>query len=162
MSRSGTPASRVTSEVVARENSRRARRILAVQPHAADEIVTAGQRLDEARNVRRIALQIDIHRDEIPSARVFESGGEGGMLAEVGGELDDAHPRIDGLHAPQRLDAVVGRPVINVDHLSAALEAVEHGGQRRLAFLDELSAVEDRHDHGYARAVHEAGRIRRR
>ena len=65
--------------------------VLAVLPPAAT--MSAGvfsSSIDHGADVARIVLQVAVHRDDVAPAGVSEAGREGGGLAEVAAELDDA------------------------------------------------------------------------
>ena len=60
-----------------------------------------------------------------------EAGGEGGGLAEVAAELDDAQAGVRRLQPGQPLERLVGAPVVDRDDLVAAPERLERGVSSR-------------------------------
>ena len=69
------------------------------------------------------------------------------MLAEVGGELDDAHARVAALNGFQRLERSVAAAIVDEHDLGGLGQCREHAGDRRVALADHrVAAVEDRDD----------------
>ena len=105
-------------------------RVLAVLPPARDDV---GRRLlepiDHGADVARIVLQVAVHRDDVAPARVREAGGEGGGLAEVAAELDDAQAVVRRLQPGQPRERLVRAAVVDGHDLVGAPAGLERGRQ---------------------------------
>jgi hypothetical protein len=68
--------------------------VLAVEAPADHDVVALVDLGEEVLDVARVVLQVAVHGDEDPAARLLDAGGHGGGLAVVAAEVDDAHPRV--------------------------------------------------------------------
>src|SRR5436309_2964513 len=103
-------------------------------------------RVEEPRDVARIVLQVGVDRDDDPAARVLDAGGEGGGLAVVARQADDAEPRLARDEPDEALEAPVAAPVVDRDDLRRAAERIEHRAELGDERLQALRLVVERDD----------------
>ena len=114
---------------------------------ARDEVERAVfERLQQARNLVGIVLEVTIHRDENSAPRVIHAGREGRRLAEVPAQPDEPHPGITLVLAANGIGGAVGRAVVDehefrpdMNGVQVRKHALREGGNRR-------TLVEDRHE----------------
>ncbi len=137
--------------------------ILTIESYAAHQVVPPSQWFDEAWDVTRIALQVDVESHQVTPGGMLEASGERGMLSEVRGELDDPHARIGGLYRSERVERTVGGAIVDINDFGASRHLIQNGRERRLTRGDQRRAVEDGHDDGDEWAVgHDVGEMRMR
>src|SRR5581483_4491490 len=90
-------------------------------PPAADDVIPLGDFLQKYGNIRRIVLQVTIHGDDVLTAGMIESCGQGGCLAEVTGQANNGHAAIYGSDFAQQREGAVAGAVVNKDDLEAAV-----------------------------------------
>ena len=119
-----------------------------VGAHAADHVVAAVHRRQQARDVRRIVLQVGVEGDHDAAAGEAEAGVEGRRLPRVAPLADHPRGRVLAGQLQQDAGAAVRAAVVHVDHLVGAAElahgAVDLGRQEGEALL----LVVDRDDDG--------------
>ena len=91
--------------------------VLPVLPPAGDDVVAGVDLGEQGGDVGRIVLEVGVQGDDdVPPGEV-EPRGQGGRLAEVPPEPDDADPRIPGPEALQGLERAVRAAVVDEDDL---------------------------------------------
>ena len=106
--------------------------VLAAAAYRTDVIVPGAQRLDEARNLLRRVLQIRIHRDDGGALRALEAGHDGGVLAEVALQDDDARFRgAQRVLRPKDRHRAIPAAVVDEDAFIRDPEAIEDGIEAR-------------------------------
>src|SRR5262245_31804786 len=86
-----------------------------------NEIVAFVELLEEAPDLRRIVLQIGVHREDDLATRHLESGDECGRLAKVAPETDDVDSRIALMQRAQLLEGAVPAAVVDKDDFPGLL-----------------------------------------
>src|SRR5436305_50058 len=147
-------ARRTTGRLASRTPStRRSKPSAAAEPRVAPRppppvhhVHVAVERGQEPRDVARIVLQVGVDRDDDPAARVLDAGGEGGGLAVVARQADDAEPRLARDEPDEALEAPVAAPVVDRDDLRRAAERIEHRAELGDERLQALRLVVERDD----------------
>ena len=66
-------------------------------------------------------LQVAIEGHDRVAAGVFETGGDGGLVAEIATEGKESHPRIVGGHLSQQRQRTVARSVVHKNNLGVIM-----------------------------------------
>ena len=129
-------------------------RVAAVLAPSADHVVSLVELGDEPRDVGGIVLQVAVGRDDDLAAGVVEAGGEGGGLAEVPAQAQDAHPRVRGLDREQPLPRRIRGAVVHEDDLVGLAEGEEARRQLPMQVGQVLGLVVDGDHDGDPRRHH--------
>ena len=81
---------RSRSRFIAREAERRHHAVLALRADRADVVVARVHLGEQLADLLRRILQVGVQRDDALAAHLLEAGHDRHVLAEVGGEQDDA------------------------------------------------------------------------
>ena len=108
---------------------------------------------DQLREVRRLVLQVSVHRDDDVAARADESRVHRRVLAEVALEAHSLDPRVARVESLDRRPGAVARAVVHDDHLERARVALEDLDGLGHDLLYGSLLVEDGHDEGDVRAI---------
>src|SRR6266851_954619 len=96
---------------------------------SADDVVTGVDRIEQARNFLGGILQVGVERHYDIAAALAKPGQQGRMLSEIAGELDDAHARVGRGKLTEHRKRIVGRAVVDEDHLEFAITSVDKGNE---------------------------------
>ncbi len=96
---------------------------------SADDVVTGVDRIEQARNFLGGILQVGVERHYDIAAALAKPGQQGRMLSEIAGELDDAHARVGRGKLTEHRERIVGRAVVDEDHLEFAITSVDNGNE---------------------------------
>ena len=108
-------------------------RIAPLRLPAGDEIEPLVELGEQARDLGRVVLEVAVDRHHRLALGLRETGGEGGGLAEVPPQADDAGVVRVRVQARQRRERPVGRAVVDEHDLPRLVERVE----RRLHLVVE-------------------------
>ena len=107
-------------------------------------IVRVAESLEQPWNVAGIVLEVGVERDENRMARMGEPRREGGRLAEVLAQPDQAHVRVLSRKPSQHVPRAIAGAVVHVDDLVLAPERLERFDEARVEQLEVVAFVEDR------------------
>jgi hypothetical protein len=115
---------------------------MADEARAHDQIHVRAERLEQARDLRRIILTVAVDQDDHPFPRLGQAPPYGRALPAVHGQPEHARPRAGG-HLP----GGIRRAVVDDQHLTPRYRA------QRLAYhiADHRRLVVCRHQHGDGR-----------
>jgi len=102
-------------------------RVVAPALPSAHQVAAAIQGLQEAGDLRRVILEIGVHRDDDFPAGSPEARIEGRGLAEVPAEADPANPPVGLSLSADRLPSAVRAPVVDEDDLDIQFLGVGDG-----------------------------------
>ncbi len=97
-------------------------------------------------NLRRIVLQVGVHREDDLTPRHLESGDERRRLAEVAAETNDMDARIALMQRAQRLKRAVPAAVVDEDDFPGLPHAFKLVAEALVEQHDALDLVEDGDD----------------
>src|SRR5712692_4119637 len=96
---------------------------------SADDVVTFVDRLEQARNFLGGILPVGVERHYDLAAALATPGQLGRTRAESAGELDDPHARVGRGKLTENRKRIVGRAVVDEDHLEFAITSVDNGNE---------------------------------
>ena len=105
-----------------RRQRARQERVFAVFAPAGNYVVTFIEFRQQPFDVRRIVLQIGVHRYQNVATRRVNSRGHRRRLAVVAAKSDDAHPSILRRELLQQFETAIRAAVVDIDHLEAVTE----------------------------------------
>src|SRR5690606_34813738 len=106
--------------------------------------------VEEAEYELRRILQIDVDRDDDVGVDMVQAGGQGGFLAEIAREGDQADRGVFFLDRPDRRPRGIGAAVVDEDHRDRAAGRLERIFHRAIERRDRVRFVQYRYDESYA------------
>src|SRR5919201_2484374 len=131
----------------AREDAPR-ERIAPPRLPARHEIEPLVELCEEARNLSRVVLEIAVERHDGVAVRLVETGAEGGRLAEVASQADDANVVVAAVQPRQRCERSVRRAVVDEDRFPVGSQRLERGSKLVVEERDAPLLVVSRDDDG--------------
>ena len=120
--------------------------VLPVLPPARNDVVSGVDLGEQGGDVRRIVLEVGVQGDDDVPPGEIEPRGQGGRLAEVPPEPDDADPRVARPEALQGLERAVRASVIDEDDLVGPPESGADPAELLIELGEALLLVEDGDD----------------
>src|SRR5439155_154777 len=126
-------------------------RVAPVRLPARYQVETLVELRQQARDLRRVVLEVAVDRDDGVALRVGESDGERGRLAEIAAQADDLHVRLAVVQPRERREGAVLRAVVDEDSLPGLVGGVERSLELVVEASDAALLVvnrDDDRDHG--------------
>src|SRR6202034_3398439 len=120
----------------------------ALHAPAADDVVAFLHLFDEARNFRRIVLQIAVHRNDDLALRVIEAGFQRGGLAEITAEAHGENPGIVAGDLRKLAEGAVFAAVVDENDLKRLANRVHHIDDFDVKLRNAFELIIERDDDG--------------
>jgi hypothetical protein len=127
--------------------------VLAPLAEARGDVGAVRDGFDQLREVRRLVLQVSVHRDDDVAPRADEPCVHRRMLPEIPLEAHRLDARVPRVEALDRRPRAVARAVVDDDHLERTRIGLENGHRLRHDLLDGSFLVEDGHDQRDIRTI---------
>ena len=121
-----------------------ARLALALLADGVDDVAARAPVVEHLGDQLRRILEVGVEHHDGIARGVVEAGGQRRLVAEVARQVDDAHARVGGRDAVERLRRAVGRAVVDEHELER--EPVERAADARVELVDRRLLVVDRCD----------------
>ena len=143
----GDPARQLAAELA----------VLPIAPPPGDDVAARVELAQKLSDVRRIILQIAVHRHDHVTPRRLDSGAHRRRLAKIETETDDAQFLSPRRVVLQLVEGAVAAAVVDTDDLVRPPELFQLGEELVQQRLDVVLFVEKRNNDGNLRPVHRAG-----
>lgn len=113
-----------------------------------DDLAALLPGVDHVRDHFGRVLKIAVDKDDAIAARVVDAGGDGGLVAEVSGEIENFDAWIFSVNLPKHFERAVAAAVVDANQFPRIADGIQGGGHPLAKLGKIVFLVEDGDDDG--------------